>query len=136
MLNWCRQPHLSVHLNTMSRFRVLNTSKIDKSLTGVFALLFTVIIYLFMGFSSSKGIAFPIWISIILLLIPTEGVIAMIYGFWSEKRLLAFLIGFLPRMIAYSVAASSFSSLSPFPSYVFLSPFANGLIGFGCSHFC
>ncbi len=46
-----------------------------------------------------------------LNLIPIDGVLAVLYGFWSGEKKMAFLVGFLPSVVGIFVIASRLAKL-------------------------
>lgn len=70
------------------------------------------------------------WTLTYLIILPTDGLVAELYGFWSEKKSIAFLIGFLPSVVAMIVASIRLVSLSSFFIYLLLG-LGMGTMGFG-----
>lgn len=65
-----------------------------------------------------------------IILLPTDGVVSEIYGFWSGEKLIAFLIGFLPSIAAILVATIRLGSPSAIFIYLLLG-LGMGIMGFG-----
>jgi len=65
-----------------------------------------------------------------LLFGPVDGVVSEVYGLWSGKRLLAFLIGFLSPLVALAVPIMRLGWHQGFGWFVFLA-LGMGLMGFG-----
>ena len=68
-----------------------------------------------------------------LLLLPIDGGVAAVYGFWSGEKLLAVLVGFLPSTVSSLVAVIRFSSNVGGVWFSLLLGLGMGVMGFGGS---
>jgi len=66
-----------------------------------------------------------------LLLLPLDGGVAAVYGFWSGETLMAFLVGFLPSTVSSIVAVIRFPSNAGGVSFSLLLGLGLGVMGFG-----
>lgn len=84
-------------------------SRVHRILVGVAPLVLMAIIRSFVWYKYVIGMInwHVDWyierIVILLLLLPVDGIISELYGFWSRERLMSFLIGFLPSTISLIV---------------------------------
>ncbi len=66
-----------------------------------------------------------------LHLIPIDGGVAAVYGFWSGEKLMAFLVGFLPSTASSIVAVIRFPSNAGGVTFNLLLGLGLGVMGFG-----
>lgn len=77
-------------------------------------------------------VVYDIWNLALLYLnlLPIDGAVAEFYGFWSGEKQMAFLVGFLPSIVALLVASIKFGWFLGSMTYLFVG-LGMGIMGFG-----
>lgn len=115
----------------MSWVGMVKTHSVHRLFVGVALLALMVIIRSFVWYKYVPGVIDVWhWTLTYIILLPTDGAISVLYGFWSGEKLMAFLVGFLPSVAAMIVATMRLGS----PSGIFIHLLLGvgmGIMGFG-----
>ena len=103
----------------------------DKRIVGLIVLASLAIIRSFVYYNYVPGVVDVWhWAVAYLVLLPVDGSVSEVYGLWSREKLLAFLVGFLPSLVALVVPVLRFGGNPGVAQYMVLG-LGMGLMGFG-----